>query len=124
MAAAYLATPELRQKLREAVQVRADRERRSHSHVLAHMQNHPTHEHHHADTQAVYTSPNNTCGWNPEASQPDVLLGLMASDVRLGLRGLRDWCDALKLDFMLPEVKVSSGLLFACGLQGTVVARC
>lgn len=40
MAAAYLATPELRQKLREAVQVRADHERRSHSHVLAHMQNH------------------------------------------------------------------------------------
>ena len=36
-----------------------------------------------------------------------LLMGIMASDVRLALRGFRDWCDALGVEFVLPENRVS-----------------
>lgn len=55
--------------------------------------------------QLAYSSPSIDAGWNP-ASNKDVLLGVVASDVRLGLRALRDWCQALQLPYVHPDCKV------------------
>ena len=63
--------------------------------------------------QAVYASPSRQTdadgGGSTEAGpiSPDLLLmGIMASDVRMALRGFRDWCDALGLEYVLPENRV------------------
>lgn len=52
---------------------------------------------------------NNPCvaeNWNPEP-QPEVMLGVCAGDSRLGLRALRDWCQALDLQYVMPDCRVS-----------------
>jgi hypothetical protein len=36
-----------------------------------------------------------------------LLMGIMASDVRLAMRGFRDWCQALGVEFVMPENRVS-----------------
>jgi hypothetical protein len=33
-------------------------------------------------------------------------MGVCASDSRLGLRALRDWCQALQLEYVMPDCKV------------------
>lgn len=38
---------------------------------------------------------------------PEVLLGIVAGDVRLAVRSLRDYCQALGLPFLPPESRVS-----------------
>jgi hypothetical protein len=45
----------------------------------------------------------------PEAGyslDSEILLGVLASDVRLGVRSLRDYCAALNLDFILPTSRI------------------
>lgn len=71
--------------------------------------------------QAAAAAPHVPAGWNPDASGssidgesseggsdgssgssggvPEVLLGVLASDVRLAVRSLRDYCQALGLPF-------------------------
>ena len=38
-----------------------------------------------------------------------MLLGIMASDARMAVRALRDWCQELEIDYILPENKVRVG---------------
>jgi hypothetical protein len=33
-------------------------------------------------------------------------MGVCASDSRLGLRALRDWCQAMDLEYVMPDCKV------------------
>ena len=55
-------------------------------------------------------SPRPAASLNPAASPaPEVLLGVVASDVRLAMRALRDYCEALGLPFQVPESRVSGG---------------
>ena len=50
--------------------------------------------------QVAAAAPYTPAGWNPEAAEaPEVLLGVLASDVRLAVRALRDYCQALGLPF-------------------------
>jgi hypothetical protein len=55
--------------------------------------------------QAAYVEPWPDAGWVPHLN-PDVLLGVVAGDARLAVRALRDWCGALELPFVTPECKV------------------
>lgn len=57
-------------------------------------------------SQAVYSSSNPSYGWVPDSDDPDVLLGVVSSDVRLAMRAYRDWCGALNLEFVAPEIRV------------------
>ncbi|KAL4444597.1 hypothetical protein ABPG77_002414 [Micractinium sp. CCAP 211/92] len=66
-------------------------------------------------------------GWNPEAAAsssavPEVLLGVVASDVRLAVRSLRDYCQALGLPFQMPESRVP-GVAAAPALVGPVYIK-
>ena len=66
--------------------------------------------------QAIYANPQKLCdqsgvvGRGGEAegvlSSDLLLMGIMASDVRLALRGFRDWCEALGLEYVIPENRV------------------
>lgn len=56
--------------------------------------------------QAAYTTANVDAGWVP--GETPVMLGLMAGDVRMGVRALRDWCQGLGLPYLLPESRVRS----------------
>lgn len=56
--------------------------------------------------QVAAAAPHAPAGWNPEAAAsssaaPEVLLGVVASDVRLAVRSLRDYCQALGLPFQV-----------------------
>jgi len=46
-------------------------------------------------------TPHVPAGWDP--AQGGLLLGIVAGDVRIGIRALRDWCQALGLEFAQPE---------------------
>lgn len=70
----------------------------------------------------VYSTPNVGSAWNPTAPDVMVLMGIMASDVRLAVRGLRDWCDALGLEYVAPEVKVPGASSLA-EVQGNVYIK-
>ena len=50
------------------------------------------------------SEPNIEAGWSPQT--PDVLLGFMSSDVRLGVRALRDWTERFDAEYIVPEVRV------------------
>lgn len=45
-------------------------------------------------------------GWDPSAPTAEVLLGILSGDVRLAVRALRDYTDALGLPFYMPEPRV------------------
>jgi len=38
--------------------------------------------------------------------QPDVIVGIVASDARMAVRALRDWCAALGLPYVPPDVRL------------------
>lgn len=44
--------------------------------------------------------------WNPGAEPRDVLLGVLANDVRLAVRALRDWTQALGVPMVPIECRV------------------
>eukprot|EP00879_Flechtneria_rotunda_P008589 GHRR01009000.1.p1 GENE.GHRR01009000.1~~GHRR01009000.1.p1 ORF type:complete len:219 (+),score=48.57 GHRR01009000.1:378-1034(+) len=54
----------------------------------------------------VYAKPCIEESWNP-ALDSEVLLGIVASEARLAVRGLRDWCQAFNLPFVQPDCKVA-----------------
>ena len=56
--------------------------------------------------QTAAAAPHAACGWAPSANPPCLLLGVLASDVRLAVRALRDFCAALGSEFLLPEPDV------------------
>jgi hypothetical protein len=51
-----------------------------------------------------------------------LLLGIMASDVRLAMRGFRDWCQALELEYVLPDNRVP-GSTSLSEVQGSVYLK-
>ena len=55
--------------------------------------------------QEVYASPWPPASWSRE-NEYGVLIGLMASDARLAVRALRDWCQELGIEYVVPENKV------------------
>lgn len=54
--------------------------------------------------QLAYAHPNIPENWNP-ALNSETLLGVLASDARLAVRALRDWCQALDLEFVMPTLR-------------------
>ena len=90
--------------------------------------------------KAIYGSPHkrkpdeapDEGGLNPGAERGDsevlsadlLLMGIMASDVRLALRGFRDWCDALGVEFVLPENRVGSLDVLVCLFGQCMVHLC
>lgn len=60
--------------------------------------------------QTAAAAPHAACGWAPSADPlakpPSLLLGVLASDARLAVRALRDFCAALGAKFLLPEPDV------------------
>lgn len=56
--------------------------------------------------QFVFAHKHEEVGWDPE--QPQILLGILCSDARLGVRALRDWCCAAGTKFVMPESQVRS----------------
>jgi hypothetical protein len=63
------------------------------------------HPQHPSQYQLVYSQPCVEEHWSSEPP-PDVLMGVVASDSRLGVRALRDWCQALGLPCLQPENRV------------------
>lgn len=59
---------------------------------------------------SVRNAPEPEFGWNPDA--PDLMMGLLASDVRLGVRALRDWTQAMQVAFKMPESRVRCQCIF------------
>lgn len=55
--------------------------------------------------QLAYLHPCAEESWSPSPS-PEVLLGVVASEARLAVRALRDWCQALGLQYVQPDCKV------------------
>lgn len=47
---------------------------------------------------------NTEVGW--DADSPSLMLGVLASDVRLGMRALRDWTQAMGMPALTPEIRV------------------
>lgn len=73
--------------------------------------------------QLIYGQPCAAEGWNPGAAGArEVLLGVVASDGRLALRALRDWCAALGLEFLQPDCRVA-GAASVAGVAGPVYVK-
>ncbi|PRW60311.1 DUF1824 domain-containing [Chlorella sorokiniana] len=69
------------------------------------------------------SAPHVEAGWNPAgAEQPEVLLGVVASDVRLAVRSLRDYCQSLGLPFRMPESR-AAGVAAAPAIVGPVYVK-
>ena len=58
-------------------------------------------------SQAAYHDYNPTRSWAP-ADEKEVMIGFIASDVRMAARGLRDWCQGLGLKTDMPKSRVSA----------------
>ncbi|WIA31812.1 hypothetical protein OEZ86_002679 [Tetradesmus obliquus] len=69
----------------------------------------------------VYSQPCVEEAWACEPP-PDVLMGVVASDSRLGVRALRDWCEALGLPYLQPENRVQGAASIAA-VQGAVYLK-
>jgi hypothetical protein len=71
----------------------------------------------------VYAEPFPEAGWSGGGNgSSTVLIGLMASDVKMGMRALRDYCEALDVEFILPEVKVA-GASSLSQVQGSIYIK-
>jgi len=92
MAQSYVASKESRDRLREAI-------------------------------MSAYSTFNTNSGITPSPDTiPDVLLGVMSSDVRLAVRALRDWCDSLGLEFVMPSPRVP-GVQQLSAVRGSVYIK-
>jgi hypothetical protein len=71
----------------------------------------------------AYSQPYIPDGWNPAVSKtPEVLLGFIASEPRLAIRALRDWCQALGLPYVLPDCRVA-GASSVADVQGNAYIK-
>lgn len=59
---------------------------------------------------ACLQGPAEPSGNDPEGTptHPLVMIGLMASDVRMGVRAMRDYCQALGLPYTTPQSRVGA----------------
>lgn len=55
---------------------------------------------------AVLSNPWIDAGWDPASPAKEVLLGVISSDIRLAMRALRDYTEALNLPLVTPESRV------------------
>eukprot|EP00775_Hariotina_reticulata_P009676 gene9676-9834_t len=69
----------------------------------------------------AYSHPFPEENWSP-GSNAEVLLGVLASESRLAVRALRDWCQALGLHFVAPDCKVAGADSLAA-VQGAVYVK-
>ena len=78
-----------------------------------------------ARPQVAAAAPHAAAGWNPDgAEQPEVLLGVVASDVRLAVRSLRDYCQALGLPFRVRHRGVAGGGWRSAGARLPATVLC
>lgn len=57
--------------------------------------------------QVVFRHPSVAAGWLGAASpDAEVLLGVVASDIKFAARAYRDWCDGLQLPLTVPSSRV------------------
>lgn len=63
----------------------------------------------HAHMQLAFGSPYPPAGWPGPHPDTEVLLGVVASDIKLVARAYRDWCEALQLPLVAPTSRVSPG---------------
>lgn len=68
--------------------------------------------------KVVYSNQYAEAGWSP-AAEAEVLLGIVASDSRLAVRALRDWCEALGLEYTKPTSRAES----IASLRGPVYVK-
>jgi Domain of unknown function (DUF1824) len=54
----------------------------------------------------VVSQPSPDVCWDPTSAEPEILLGILSSDIRLAVRSLRDYCLAFGVPFCPPESKV------------------
>lgn len=47
-------------------------------------------------------------GWDPAAQPSALMLGVLSGDVRLAVRALRDYAQALGFEFVTPQSRVSA----------------
>ncbi len=57
--------------------------------------------------QVVATNAAPSEGWDPSIQPPEILLGVLSSDIRLAVRALRDWANALHVPFVIPTSRVT-----------------
>ena len=62
-------------------------------------------------------------GWDPVARPPPLMLGVLSGDVRLAVRALRDYAQALGFDFLVPESKVVALCGHCVGCASNASAR-
>lgn len=70
--------------------------------------------------KAVACEPVVAAGWDPTRVPADLIVAVLSSDVRLALRALRDYCQALGVEFVQPASRVP-GVAALAGLQGSPV---
>ncbi|KAG1660718.1 hypothetical protein FOA52_014338 [Chlamydomonas sp. UWO 241] len=75
---------------------------------------------------AVYSSPNFSVGWPGSGSTApdtlDIMFGVMSSDVRMVVRAYRDWCAALGLVYVVPELRID-GVAALADIPGPVYLK-
>ena len=54
-------------------------------------------------------------GWDPAAQPAPLMLGVLSGDVRLAVRALRDYAQALGFEFLMPQSKVAAVCTCCCG---------
>lgn len=64
--------------------------------------------------QVAVSHPAPTEGWDPSMTPPEILIGILSSDIRLAVRALRDWTSALSVPFVLPKSRVTGPANAAC----------
>ncbi|KAL0052044.1 hypothetical protein WJX82_006991 [Trebouxia sp. C0006] len=60
-------------------------------------------------------------GWDPSIQPPEILLGVLSSDIRLAVRALRDWASALHVPFVIPTSRVEG--VSVTSLRGSVYIK-
>ncbi|KAG2487202.1 hypothetical protein HYH03_014176 [Edaphochlamys debaryana] len=70
----------------------------------------------------AYRQPYPAAGWTGPGPDTEVLLGVVASDVKFAARAYRDWCDELGLELVRPASRVE-GMEDAMQLKGGVYLK-
>lgn len=71
--------------------------------------------------QIAVSNPAPSEAWDPTNNPPEILLGILSSDIRLAVRALRDWTNALSVPFVTPKSRVRS-FANGCIFDGIIMA--
>lgn len=72
--------------------------------------------------QVVANRPVQAAGWDPGRQPRDLIIAVLASDLRLAVRSLRDYCDALGVEFIRPVSRVAGADSLAA-ISGSVYIK-